>query len=57
MLSLGPILWDFIELKIKFIYNGRLTCLKGLTSTCSGLIDDKECCRISVVKAYHKRVS
>lgn len=32
---------------MNFIYNGRLTCLKRLTSTCCGLIDDREFCRIS----------
>lgn len=32
---------------MEFTYNGSLTCLKGITSTCSSLIDDREMCRIS----------
>ncbi|XP_018843425.2 uncharacterized protein LOC109007962 [Juglans regia] len=47
--SLGPILWDFTDLKMQFVYHGREVCFKGLTSSASTLVDDKEISMISKV--------
>lgn len=47
LLSISPVLWDFIELKTEFTYKGKLTCLKGLPFNGGSLINDKEVSKIS----------
>lgn len=47
LLSLGPILWDFGKLNMKFTYKSSFTCLRGLSSACSSLVDVVEVAKIS----------
>lgn len=49
LLSLGPILWNFVELQMEFFYKGSIVVLKGLTSPNAELVDDKEISSISNV--------
>lgn len=45
--SLGPILWNFVGLKMQFTYLVRVTCLKGITTPQNELMSDIEVQRIS----------
>lgn len=47
LLSLCPVLWDFIELKMEVIYKEKSSCLRCLPFNGATLIDDKEVCKIS----------
>lgn len=48
LLSLGPVISDFAELKMDFSYEGKAVCFKGLKYT-TELVDDKELSSITNV--------